>query len=196
MSNLVSRDKSESLVLVNDLWPRSSLLCACWGKCGSLLSVFVLQHRPTTGSSEGLAVNTEGTWGVGLSEQLPLIDWPHRYRSSRHYSWHFAAIPATKQTFCNLKSLSSSSLSSFLFHFLTSSTILTDSTASDLINFYNDTLSSCRNQLAPLKTVTMSSTRPHHTTQIFTYLKSIADSSNNSKVKHKAQFTSKPTKTH
>lgn len=52
-------------VLVNDLWPRFSLFCARWDKCRSLLSVFVLQHRPTTGSSEGLTMNTEGSWGIG-----------------------------------------------------------------------------------------------------------------------------------
>lgn len=182
MSNLVSRDKSESLVLVVTFDPglgsfvpvgESVGVCCLCLYCNTGRELVPLRVWQWTLEEQEV---------LGLSEPLPPFDWPHHHWSSDHYSGHFTPMPATKQTFCNLKGLVSSSLSSFLFRFLTSSNIPTDSTAFDLINFYNDTLSSCRNQLAPLKTVTVSSPRPHRTTQIFIYLKSIADSLNNSKV--------------
>uniref|UniRef100_A0A8C6S6Z5 Reverse transcriptase domain-containing protein n=1 Tax=Neogobius melanostomus TaxID=47308 RepID=A0A8C6S6Z5_9GOBI len=59
-------------------------------------------------------------------------------------------------TFRNLKSISPIALSASISHAFTSSLLPSDPTASDLVNLYNHTLSSCLNQIAPLKTASVS----------------------------------------
>lgn len=61
-------------------------------------------------------------------------------------------------TFRNIKSLSPSALSASLTHCLSASPPLPFDDPADLVNYYNNTLSSCLDQLAPIKTKTVSFT--------------------------------------
>ncbi|KAK0154922.1 hypothetical protein N1851_002758 [Merluccius polli] len=94
----------------------------------------------------------------------------HLSSHNLHISDHLAIIldldipiPTPKQqrtiTFRNLKSLSPSALSASLTHCLD---------PADLVNYYNNTLSSCLDQLAPTKTKTVSFTHsaPWYTTEL------------------------------
>ncbi|KAG7498680.1 hypothetical protein JOB18_017353 [Solea senegalensis] len=68
-------------------------------------------------------------------------------------------------TFRNLKSLNPISFSSFISESLSRSSLSTDSTTIELVDHYNQSLSSCLNQLAPLKakTVSFSASAPWYT---------------------------------
>ncbi|KAG1935820.1 adhesion G protein-coupled receptor L4 [Pimephales promelas] len=59
-------------------------------------------------------------------------------------------------TFRNLKSISPFALTSSISHAISTSSLPSAPTASDLVNFYNHSLSTCLNQIAPLKTASVS----------------------------------------
>lgn len=88
--------------------------------------------------------------------------------------------PTVKQTrtitFRNLKSISPISLTSSISHAISTSLLPSDPIASDLVNFYNHTLSTCLNRIAPLK-LPQSPLPPLHlgTHQIFTFSKDKKD---------------------
>jgi len=68
-------------------------------------------------------------------------------------------------TFRNLKSISPIALTSSISLAISTCSLPSAPTASDLVNFYNHTLSTCLNQIAPLKTasVTFSNSAPWYT---------------------------------
>ncbi|KAJ8366477.1 hypothetical protein AAFF_G00353570 [Aldrovandia affinis] len=61
-------------------------------------------------------------------------------------------------TFRNLKSINPSYLSSILADTISNSTVIQNASPTDLVNTYNDALSSCLNQFPPIKTKSVSFT--------------------------------------